>query len=271
MTSGTVVQTDSATKFTKEHWGNVAICGSHGGVYCGYLAGKAGLRAVILSDAGVGRDQAGIACIDYCQRLGMAAATCSHDSARIGDAADMAKRGKISYVNRIAAGFGCVAGQPVSDAAERLRDAPHEDWKVPVYEEARIEIDDEGYDAPIVCLDSVTLVTDDDVGRIVMTGSHGGLMGGKPEGALKVDALAAFFNDAGIGIDQAGIGRLRALERRGIIGATVQAMSARIGDGRSTYEDGVISRVNERARVQGIVPDISAKDAVKRLLIRRGK
>ncbi len=266
MTVGTVFQADSATKLLPEHHGNVVICGSHGGVYCGYLAANAGLRAVILNDAGVGRDQAGIACLDYCESLGMAAATCSHDSARIGDAKDMAGRGRISHVNRVAAGSGCVAGQPVRDAAERLRDAPHKDWEVPAYEEARAEIGAKGREPRIVCLDSVTLVTDDDIGQIVMTGSHGGLMGGKPEGALKVDALAAFFNDAGIGIDQAGLGRLHALQQRGIVGATVQAMSARIGDGRSTYEDGIISRVNNRARSHGIVPDISAKDAVARLL-----
>ena len=39
------------------------------------------------------------------------------------------------------------------------------------------------------------------VGAIVVTGSHGGLLGGKPETALKYDALAALFNDAGIGIE----------------------------------------------------------------------
>jgi len=266
MSVGTVFQADSATKLLEEHRGNVVICGSHGGTYPAFRTADAGVRAVILSDAGVGRDQAGIACLDYCQRLGMAAATCSHDSARIGNAKDMAARGRISHVNRIAAGLGCVAGQRVADAAERLRDAPHKDWDVPAYEEARLEIGGKGDTPRIICLDSVGLVTDDDAGQIVMTGSHGGLMGGQPEAALKVDALAAFFNDAGIGVDQAGLVRLRVLQRRGIIAATVQAMSARIGDGRSTYEDGIISKANDRARAHGIMPDISAKDAVNRLL-----
>lgn len=265
MADGTVILADSATKFFDDHRGQVVICGSHGGVVCAYLAAKAGLRAVILSDAGVGLDQAGLGCLDYCEKLGMAAATCSHDSARIGDAGDMATRGRISHVNRVAGSHGCSVGQPVAEAAECLRQAPLQAWSARVYGEARFLVAEEAGKPRIICLDSVTLVTAEDIGQIVLTGSHGGLMGGKPEGALKVDALAAFFNDAGIGIEEAGLARLHALEQRGIVGVTVAAMSARIGDGRSTYGDGIVSRVNTRAKSFGITPGMTAKDSVKRL------
>lgn len=265
MSIGTIIEADSATKLFPEHRGQVVICGSHGGTYPAYRAAEAGLRAVILNDAGIGLDQAGLACLDYCEKLGMAAATCRHDSARIGDAGDMAARGRISHVNRIAEDMGCAAGQRVMAAAEHLRPAPHLDWTVPAYAEARVVISADSEDPRVVCLDSVTLVTEEDIGQIVLTGSHGGLMGGKPEGALKVDALAAFFNDAGIGIEQAGLGRLAALQQRGIAGVAVHAMSARIGDGRSTYEDGIVSRVNDQARKLGIEEGITAKDAVERL------
>ena len=271
MTAADILNVDSATKFTDDHRGMVVICGSHGGTYPAFLAAKAGLRAVILNDAGIGLERAGLGCLDYCQELGMAAANCSHDTARIGDATDMAARGRISHVNEIADGLGCAAGQPVTEAAMRLLAGPYLDWNVPAYEEERLVVGDEdnrqsrGSAPRIVCLDSVSLVTGDDVGQIVLTGSHGGLMGGKPELALKVDALAAFFNDAGIGIDEAGLGRLAALQTRGIAGATVAAMTARIGDGRSTYEDGIVSRVNQRAKTFGILPGITAKEAVERL------
>lgn len=265
MTIGTIIEADSATKLFEEHRGQVVICGSHGGTYPAYRAADAGLRAVILSDAGIGLEQAGLACLGYCEKLGMAAATCSHESARIGDARDMARRGRISHVNNIALGLGCSAGQQVMVAAEHLREAPYLEWTVPAYAEARMLMSDKGEIPRIVCLDSVTLVAEEDIGQIVLTGSHGGLMGGKPEGALKVDALAAFFNDAGIGIDDAGLGRLTALQQRGIVGATVQAMSARIGDGRSTYEDGVVSRINDAARSVGIKEGMKAKEAVETL------
>ncbi len=95
-----------------------------------------------------------------------------------------------------------------------------------------------------------------------MTGSHGGLLGGRPETALKYDALAAVFNDAGIGVDDAGITRLPALDRRGIAAATVAATSARIGDARSTYEDGIVSRFNSRAAALGIAKGVSAREFV---------
>ncbi len=139
------------------------------------------------------------------------------------------------------------------------------EWIVPPYEEARVVMTSRGATPRVVCLDSVALVTDEDIGRIVLTGSHGGLMGGRPEGALKVDAAAAFFNDAGIGIEEAGLGRLSALQKRGIVGATVAATSARIGDGRSTYEDGIISRLNDQAVRSGIMPGMTAREAVEKL------
>ena len=87
------------------------VCGSHGGAYAGYLAGCAGVRAVILNDAGVGLDAAGIGALDCCQALGVAAATVAHSSARIGDAEDMLAHGVISYVNVAAAGIGSAAGR----------------------------------------------------------------------------------------------------------------------------------------------------------------
>ena len=100
-----------------------------------------------------------------------------------------------------------------------------------------------------------------------MTGSHGGLLGGKPDTALKANALAALFNDAGIGIDEAGVTRLPALDNRGIAAGTVAASSARIGDARSTYEHGIMTRVNQRAAALGIAPGMTAREFVE--IVRR--
>ncbi len=52
---------DSVTRLGSEHVGAVLIAGSHGGIYAAWLAAKAGLRAVILNDAAVGLECAGIA------------------------------------------------------------------------------------------------------------------------------------------------------------------------------------------------------------------
>ena len=60
------------------------------------------------------------------------------------------------------------------------------------------------------------------------------------------------FNDAGVGIDQAGIQRLKVLERNAIAAATVDVASARIGDARSAWESGIISYINAQAANRGV-------------------
>jgi hypothetical protein len=109
-------------------------------------------------------------------------------------------------------------------------------------------------------LDSASLVLPQDAGAILFIGSHGGLLGGRPETALKVPALAAVYNDAGMSLRRAGVSRLPVLEQRGIAAATVSAASARIGDGRSTYEDGIISAINARAEQAGARIGMAAKE-----------
>jgi hypothetical protein len=257
---------DSATKLEAQHRDAVVVCGSHGGVYPAYLAAKAGLRAVILCDAGEGMDRAGIGCLYYCQALGMAAATVDTSTARIADAEDLHRRGRISHANAIAAAAGAEEGQSVAEAAERLRAARAWSSEPPPYREARSVIRDEPGRPRVIVMDSVSLVRPEDAGQIVLTGSHGALLAGRPDSAITAPVLAAAFNDAGVGIDNAGISRLPALDAQGIAGVTVAAMSARIGDGRSTYEDGVLSHVNAAAAARGAKPGMSARAFVDLLL-----
>ena len=56
--------------------------------------------------------------------------------------------------------------------------------------------------------------------------------------------------------------RIFALDNRGIAAATVAAESARIGEARSTYEDGILSRVNKVAASLGIEAGMSAREFV---------
>jgi hypothetical protein len=264
MPSPPILTCDTATKFDPSHRDAIVVCGSHGGVYPGYLAAKARLRAVLLNDAGVGLDRAGIGCLDYCQALGMAAATVAHDSARIGDAADMRARGRISHVNAVAGALGGAAGQPVAEALEALGAAPSWAGDPPPYREGRTVV--RAAPPRVICIDSAGMIVPEDAGQIVITGSHGGMLRTMPELVLQVDALAALFNDAGIGIDDAGTTRLPALDQRGIAAAAVDTMSARIGDARSTYQDGMLSRVNKTARKLGAEPGMSAMAFVERMI-----
>src|SRR5262245_24906651 len=79
--------------------GRVLVGGSHGGIYATYLAVRAGVRAAVHNDAGIGHDDAGIAGLGYAERHGMAMAVVASTSARIGDGDDMMHRGIISHVN----------------------------------------------------------------------------------------------------------------------------------------------------------------------------
>jgi hypothetical protein len=83
--------------------------------------------------------------------------------------------------------------------------------------------------------------------------------------------FAAVYNDAGFGIDDAGVSRLPALEARGIAGACVSAFSARIGDGQSTLRDGFVSALNVRAAACGGEIGIPATELVARLVAARVK
>jgi uncharacterized Zn-binding protein involved in type VI secretion len=247
-----VMVADSVTRLDQSHRGNVLIGGSHGGVIAGYLAAKAGVRAVILSDAGVGKDDAGISALPYLASFGMAAATVGHASARIADGADQRARGVISHANVMAESVGVVPGQSCIEAADRLRAVPMPTAEPPVYEEARFILSDG--DPAVSGMDSVSLVAPEDADRVIIAGSHGALLGGRPDTALKVNVRAAVFNDAGGGVDDAGIRRLEALDGRNIPAAAVDGTTARIGDARSMWETGILSHVNETAAAAGAAP-----------------
>src|SRR5688500_12280348 len=113
-----VVVVPSVTKLPPETDGAVLVGGSHGAVYAAYLSAKAGARAAIHNDAGIGLDEAGVSGLAWAEQHGMAMATVATASARIGDGADMLRRGLISRANALAAACGVIAGQSAAEAAE---------------------------------------------------------------------------------------------------------------------------------------------------------
>lgn len=264
-----IVTAASVTELGAAVRGAVLVAGSHGGLIAAYLGAAAGARALILNDAGVGLDRAGIAGLAYLEQIGMAACTVSHASAGIGDGADSLARGVISFCNSIAAGLGVNSGMAARDAATLLARGAPLPGAPPPYSEGRWLVATWS-GIQVWALDSVGKLLSDDAGRILLIGSHGALHGGRLDSALNlhggpVAARAALFNDAGGGEDQAGTSRLPELQRRGIPAATVDCMSARIGDGRSMWESGVISHVNSCAQAMGAVPGIAARDWIQAL------
>lgn len=248
-----VVVLDSVTHMTDAHKGAVAYCGSHGGIYAAYYAASKGIAAIVLNDAGIGRERAGVAGLDLLAKLGVPSAAVSHLSARIGDGKDGVARGVLTTVNGPAAALGLTAGQSCVEALTRFAKAGLSPSPKPLaIEESRFELPEAGKGGVrLIVMDSISLVMPEDDGHVVVAASHGGALGGRPEMAIKHPVFAAVFNDADRGIDAAGLTRLPALDSRGIAAACASAFSCRIGDGRSLWEHGFISTVNETARRHG--------------------
>jgi hypothetical protein len=102
----------------------------------------------------------------------------------------------------------------------------------------------------IAVTDSISFLTPDLAGQLVVTGSHGGTSAA--EYARRAELAAVACNDAGIGKDRAGIAGLAALDDAGLIGVAVAHDSARIGDGTDCWENGTISYANETALRAGV-------------------
>jgi hypothetical protein len=247
-----IVVADTVTALDGSQRGAVLVTGSHGGIIAAYLAATGGARAAIFNDAGGGRDDAGIAGLAYLAAIGMAAATVAHTSARIADGADAMAEGTISHRNDVAARCGVEIGMPCVDAARRLRRAPLPAQLPPPYAEGRHLLRaGDGVRPAVWGLDSIGMVDARDAGHLLVIGSHGALHGGRPDTALPVAARAAVFHDAGGGKDGAGWSRLPVLAARGIPAATVDFRTARIGDARSMWQTGILSRVNVPAAARG--------------------
>jgi len=252
--SGSLVL-DSITHMTAEARGRVVVAGSHCAPFAAALALGQPMPGVIMNDAGVGRDEAGITGLADLEQAGMPAAVVAHTSARIGDGADCLARGVVSHLND-AARRACIdVGQSAREVAEVMAGLPVVEAAPPeVSPEQRTVSHPSGARRPLVVVDSASLVVPEDAGAVVVTGSHGGLLGGRAEWAIKAPVFAAAYNDAGGGIDGAGMTRLPVLQARGIAGVVVDAFTARIGDGASTLDDGVISHANDVAAALGAKP-----------------
>ena len=109
---------DSVTEGGPEQSGELVITGSHGGVSAGRYAAAYRPRLVAFNDAGIGKDEAGVAGLALLERDGIAAVAVSAASARIGEAADTWAGGVISRVNAPAAGLGFRVGVPLCQAVK---------------------------------------------------------------------------------------------------------------------------------------------------------
>ena len=111
---------DSVTEGNEEQTGAIVVTGSHGGLSAARYALNYRPLLVVFNDAGIGKDEAGVAGLKVLEEAGIAAAAVSHTSARIGEAQDTWESGVISRVNTQAQALGLRPGVPLREAVKRL-------------------------------------------------------------------------------------------------------------------------------------------------------
>ena len=116
---------DSVTEGGEEQTGQVVVTGSHGGASAARYALRYRPLLVVFNDAGIGKDEAGVAGLGILEEAGLAAVAVAHTSARIGEARDTWESGVISRANAPARALGLMPGLSVREAlaclARRLR------------------------------------------------------------------------------------------------------------------------------------------------------
>ena len=117
-------------------------------------------------------------------------------------------------------------------------------------------------DVRIIVMDSISLISEEDAGQVVLVASHGGVSSG--EFGTRFRLAVVFYNDAGVGKDKAGIAALAMNEKQQVPAGTFSHDSARIGDVRDTWQNGVISHLNETAKKAGFSEGEAVQVALRR-------
>ncbi len=111
----------SITELNAQDAGCIAVSGSHGGLSAARYAVAARPLISVFNDAGIGKDDAGIAGLALLQLHGLAACTVSHNSACIGDAHRTLHDGVVQHVNSAARALGVTPGQRCVEMVQSLR------------------------------------------------------------------------------------------------------------------------------------------------------
>lgn len=274
-----VILLDSLGDLQPDNVSPVLVCASHCGDN-GTFARKlknCHVKAVFLNNAGIGKNQAGISGLVHYEAENILACAVDCNSAEIGVSRDTWESGIISHTNNLAEKAGIQTGDSVQEAVAKiinLIDLPssiqinkHFESTVNEKKEStgkvdlkkQIQIQIEG--VSITVTDSITFLNEKNAGDIVVCGSHGGVSAGHY--AQKHSLKAVFFNDAGIGKNNAGIKGLDGLNDAGIIACTVDCMSAEIFNGQDTLDNGIITVCNQLAKAKNIREMMTVKEALK--------
>ncbi len=263
---GRIVAIDSAYHVDERNTGrDVVVSASYSGVLPARFVADRAPRAAIGLDCGIGPEGAGIAGLWFYEALAIPAATVDVRTILLGDGVDVVEHGVISRVNAPAAACGVTPGMAAREAAlVLLRTDPGTRTPEEITNRTVVE---EGPDGrQVVCADSIAFGTDADTDRnVLVTAGHTGRS--SVPYLRKVRPWAFICSDGGRGRGDSGMAGLTIVEADGLAGATVDALTARMGDGLSSYHDGVISAANAPARHRGVEVGMPARRAAHLLLV----
>lgn len=243
--------------------GDIVIAASYAGVLCARMVMSAKPQAAIGLDCAIGKDGAGIAGLWYYEALKVPAAAVDTMTAEMGNGPDMYANGVISRVNDYAQRLGIVPGMTVQQTVEAILTGSRKPVNFDPARRLLIKTNEHG--RSIVCTDSIAFALPEDFERNVLcTAGHTGRS--VVDYFRKHRPWGFICSDGGIGKNSSGITALEAVEADGLAGASVSALTARMGDGQSTYFDGVISACNRIAESKGVKVGQTAREAAERLL-----
>ena len=273
-----VLLLDSLGDLNADNASPILVCASHCGDN-GTFARKLKIcrvKAVFLNNAGIGKNQAGISGLSHYAAEGILACAVNHYSAEIGIARDTWESGIISHTNTLAGEAEIQPGESVQEAVARIikiidktsliqkntnsestNKKEENSNKVDLKKQTQTQMDG----VSITVTDSITFLNESNAGDIVVCGSHGGVSAGHY--AQKHHLKAVFFNDAGIGKNNAGIKSLESLSEAGILACTVDCMSAEIFNGQDILDNGIITVCNQLAKSRNIKVKMTVKEAIK--------
>lgn len=120
--------------------------------------------------------------------------------------------------------------------------------------------------AGVVLLDSLGDLQPDNISPVLICGSHCGGDSGLARQVKNCHVNAVFLNSAGIGKNQAGIRGLKYYGSENVLACAVDHNSAEIGISRDTWENGIISHMNQQAQSAGIRIGDAVKEAVAKII-----
>ena len=265
---GRILSADSMTYFDERvEERDVLIGGSYAARMTMAWAMRLGARAIVAHAAGVGKDDAGISGLRLAQEYHVPALACETMSARLAVGVSVYE-GEVGHANQVAQSLGVEIGQSIAEASKILLDA--DVGREVIVEES---LDDRIYELEhlpdgniraswgIPVLRSIQEPRPQDV---FIQASHCGLT--LVPHVMKLNLKGVIANDAGRGKDDSGIASFPYLAREGIAVAAVGAMSARIGDVMSTWQEGVISCMNEVAEKRGVREGMRTREAAIAML-----